>query len=403
MQCRHCNNTAVIVNDFGSMPVANAFRNESDEDSFRYNLTTSFCDSCKLFQINDNPEVTQMFHNSYPFFTSTSKVMVNHFSEFFQEFKPDSSTDSFIVEIGSNDGSLLAQAKNDGFHHLGVDPSGNVVERAKNRGINAICEFFTEKLAKDIKTEHGMAKRIFAANVICHIPDLHDLARGIKELLATDGLFVFEEPYLGSMLEKVSYDQIYDEHIYIFSGISVQSVFAEYGLQLIDLQEQSTHGGSMRYVIAHEGFYTPSGEMLNILDREKEQGLNKIETYLEFANKCEKRKSELSELLSGLAKNGKRIAGYGATSKSTTILNYCNIGNDIIEYFCDTTPEKQGKLTPGSHIPVISRADAQERLPDYFILFAWNHAEEIMRFESESMPSNVAWISIIPKIEIVPR
>ena len=221
--------------------------------------------------------------------------------------------------------------------------------------------------------------------------------------ISADGLFVFEEPYLGSMLEQVSYDQIYDEHIYIFSGISVQSVFAEYGLQLIDLHEQSTHGGSMRYVIAHEGFCSPSKEMLRILDREKEQGLNKIETYLEFANECEKRKSQLRELLSGLAKNGKRIAGYGATSKSTTILNYCNIGTDIIEYFCDTTPEKQGKLTPGSHIPVISRVDAQDRLPDYFILFAWNHAEEIMRFESEKMPSNVDWINIIPKIEIVSK
>ncbi len=372
-----------------------------DEDLFRFDLKTSFCEFCNLFQIIDNPKVEQMFHDSYPFFTSTSKSMVNHFSKFFEEFKPPSKEDSFVVEIGSNDGSLLVQAKNQGFHHLGVDPSGNVVERAKSCGINSICEFFSEKLAKEIKSKHGEANRIFAANVICHIPDLHDLARGIKDLLAQDGLFVFEEPYLGSMLEKISYDQIYDEHIYIFSGLSVQTVFAEYGLQLVDLQEQTTHGGSMRYVMAHQGTTTPSKEMLRILDREKNQGLNSVETYLRFARECEKRRSQLRELLFGLAAEGKRIAGYGATSKSTTILNYCNIGNEIIEYFCDTTPEKQGKFTPGSHIPVISREEAQERLPDYFILFAWNHAEEIMRYESNKMPSSVAWINIIPKLEIL--
>lgn len=403
MQCRHCNNRTVMINDFGPMPIANSFRKEGDEDSFRYKLTTSFCEFCKLFQINENPKVEQMFHDAYPFFTSTSKSMVSHFSKFFEKFMPSPVGDSFIVEIGSNDGSLLAQAKNMGFRHLGIDPSGNVVERAKSHGINAICAFFSEKLASEIVSDHGKATRIYAANVICHIPDLHDLARGVRELLAPEGLFVFEEPYLGSMLEKISYDQIYDEHIYIFSGLSVQAVFAEYGLQLVDLEKQGTHGGSMRYVIAHESTTTPSKEMLGILKREKEQGLNTTETYLEFANECEKRKSQLRELLIGLTEDGNRIAGYGATSKSTTILNYCHIGNEIIEYFCDTTPEKQGKLTPGSRIPVISREAAQDKLPDYFILFAWNHAEEIMRLESERMPSSVAWINIIPKIEIVSK
>lgn len=403
MICRHCNGETILINDFGQMPIANAFTRTVEEDSFRFHLTTSFCGTCKLFQLNENPKVQQMFHGAYPFFTSTSKTMIKHFSEFYDQYKPNTEKDPFVLEIGSNDGSLLIRAKNDGFRHLGVDPSGNVVERAREQGINAISEFFTEKLAQTIETQNGKANRIFAANVICHIPDLHDLAKGIKSLLAPDGLFVFEEPYLGSMLAKTSYDQIYDEHIYIFSGSSIQKVFSQYGLELIDLQEQITHGGSMRYVIAHEKFAKPSNAMIEVLENEERKGFNSVEAYLAFGMECEKKRMQLKEIILELSNRGKRIAGYGATSKSTTILNYCQIGNGLIEYICDTTPEKQGRLTPGSHIPVISREEAQERLPDYFILFAWNHAAEIMALESERMPSKVEWISIIPKIEIVPK
>ena len=354
--CRLCQNETIKVVDFGSMPIANNFVSTKNEDNYRFEMVATFCTFCKMFQINDQPEPSQMFHSAYPFFTASSENMKNHFKQMSLEHLPTSQDQKnlFIVEIGSNDGTFLKNIAVKGLKHLGIDPSPNVVEISKNQGINSEVHFFSEKTAIDVLNRYQPADRIFAANVVCHIPKLNDFVKGIKTLLHSDGQFIFEEPYLLSMLEKTSYDQIYDEHVYIFSLTSIQELFSRHGLELVDATFQPTHGGSMRYTIQHAGKSVITPKAKEYLLKEKVMGISEIGVYLEFAEKCEENKSQLLTLLRTLKSEGNTIGGYAATSKSTTVLNYCGIGTDLLSYISDSTPEKIGKLCPGSYVPVIS-------------------------------------------------
>jgi methylation protein EvaC len=386
------------------MPIANNFTKNILEDTYRFGMDTSFCSICSLFQLNEQPIPGLMFHDHYPFFTGLSSSMKKHFGEMV-EFHTDSITksseDLFVVEIGSNDGTLLEFVKNKNIRHLGIDPSPNVVEASWLKGVTAEIGFFGREFAADVSKRHGKADIIFAANVICHIPDMLDFASGISELISDEGQFIFEEPYIGSMLEKTSYDQIYDEHVYIFGALSVRNIFARAGLELVDAIPQETHGGSMRYVLMKSGKGVVSRELEIILKGELSLKLDKAEPYLEFGKRCEIRKLEFKALLVELKKQGKRVAGYAATSKSTTILNYSGVGNDLIEYISDSTPEKQGTVTPGTHIPVISHEQMRINPPDYLILFAWNHEKEILAKETELTDKGLKWIRFVPKVEIL--
>jgi methylation protein EvaC len=305
------------------------------------------------------------------------------------------------MEIGCNDGTLLSNFVRSGIKHLGVDPSANVVKVARSKGVNAQVDFFGYETAKKIKASSGEFDLILAANVICHIPDMNDFAKGIEHLLTPDGRFIFEEPYAGDVLTKVSYDQFYDEHVYIFSCISVSKIFEKFNLELIDARHQDTHGGSMRYTIARKGSREIKTSSRDQIALEVIQGLDHIAAYHEFAKKCEVRKIELLALLSDLKSNGKTIAGYAATSKSTTILNYCAIDSKLIEFVSDSTPEKQGTFMPGSGIPVVAPEFLRDRKPDYIVLFAWNHEREILEKESELTSSGSKWIRFVPKVEVL--
>jgi len=386
------------------MPIANGFHPTLDSDPYRFDLLTSFCEGCKLFQIVNQPAKELMFHNNYPFFTGLSKSMTAHFWRLVEEVilpEVKKIDDPLIVEIGSNDGTLLQRVKAEGIRHLGVDPSANVVDRAMTAGVNSLNVFFGEESATSIKSNYGPANVIVAANVICHLPDLADLMRGICTLLDSDGVFIFEEPYLGSMLELVSFDQIYDEHVYIFSLLSISNICSEFGLELYDASRQSTHGGSMRYFIAHEGKRTKSRNLMDLLKEETAHGLDKLQTYIDFQRNCELKKANLNSLLASIKGLGKTIAGYAATSKSTTLLNYCGINSASVDYICDSTPEKIGTFAPGSNIPVVSIEYMHLNQPDYLILFAWNHEFEIMEKERNILKSGSQWIKFIPQVEVV--
>jgi methylation protein EvaC len=202
------------------------------------------------------------------------------------------------------------------------------------------------------------------------------------------------------MIEKNSYDQIYDEHVFIFSAHSVSHIFEKNGMELIDLLPQETHGGSMRYVLAHKGMHAIKPSVDLIMKLEREQGLDRLSTFQIFKENCEKSKKELRKLLVDLKDQGKRVVGYAATSKSTTILNYCGIGPDLIEYIADTTPIKQGKFSPGAHIPIKPYSDFQKEKPDYAILFAWNHWDEIRQKEVDYIAGGGKWVSFIPRVEV---
>ncbi len=288
-----------------------------------------------------------------------------------------------------------------GIRHLGIEPSANVADVARKHGIRTISEFFDRALADCIVAEHGYADVMLAANVMCHIPDLPGVATGAARLLKPDGVFIFEDPYLGDMIAKTSYDQIYDEHVFIFSVTAVGRAFAPYGLELVDVAPQTTHGGSMRYTLARKGSRPPSPRVAEQLSRERVQGLDLPETYLQFKKNCEISRSLLMRTLEDLRDAGKRVVGYGATSKSTTVTNYCGVTPAHVEFISDTTPIKQGKLSPGAHIPVRPYEDFVRAYPDYALLFAWNHAAEIREKERVFVAAGGRWIVYVPDVDIV--
>ena len=386
------------------MPIANGFlMPEQFAEEYVFELAPAFCESCEMFQIVSQPAPEQMFHENYAFFSGTSRHMAEHFKRFAENARSRhlGDDDPFVVEIGSNDGILIGNLAAAGIRHLGVEPSANVAEAARAKGVDTVVAFFGENLADRIVEEHGQANAVLAANVICHIGDIGGIARGIKRILKPDGVFVFEEPYLGAMIEKGSYDQIYDEHVFIFSVRSVAQAFGRCGLEVVDAEAQPTHGGSMRYTLAHSGARTPSEAVARQLAHEDMLGLSRPETYAAFRARCERSRGELVGLLERLRGEGKRVAGYGATSKSTTVLNYCGIGVEHIEFICDTTPTKQGKFAPGSHIPVLPPDRFHRKYPDYAVLFAWNHRAEIFDKEQEFVAGGGKWIVFVPEVAVV--
>ena len=404
-RCRVCDASISAFMSFGRMPIANGFLSaEEISDEYFFELAPAFCDRCSMFQLIKQPQPDKMFHGHYAFYSSTSRYMQLHFEAFAKAVMADvlpGHADSFVVELGSNDGIMLRHFHERGIRHLGIEPSVNVADVARSRGIRTVSAFFDRKLAEEIVAEHGRADVMLAANVMCHIPDLPGVAAGAQYLLKPDGVFIFEDPYLGDMIAKTSYDQIYDEHVFIFSATAVARAFAPHGLELVDVEPQITHGGSMRYTLAPKGGRPATARVAEQFAKERAQGLDNAETYLKFKQNCESSRARLMRTLTELRGQGKRVVGYGATSKSTTVTNYCGITPQHIEFISDTTPIKQGKLSPGAHIPVRSHTEFSRAYPDYALLFAWNHAAEIREKEQAFVAAGGRWIVYVPQVEVI--
>ena len=382
----HCKITKKKIKpfmSFGQMPIANGFlKKKHFKNEYFFDMEVGFSKEISLFQLNNHPAPKQMFNKNYPFFTNSSKGMVKHFKLYADWIKKRYKKNlKNLIEIGSNDGTFLKNFNNKKFNLLGFEPSKNVCEISKKKGIKTINEFFNYDNVKKLKNLKNKVNIITAANAICHVPDLVSLIKGIDFLLDKSGLFIFEEPYLGSMYEKGSYDQIYDEHIFMFSASSIKKIFNKYDFELIDVIPQKTHGGSMRYVVARKNLSKISHNVKKILKKEKNKNIDNIKGCENFKKKCEISKKKLLSKLILFKKKNYTIAGYGATSKSTTILNYCNIGQNYIDYICDTTTEKIGKYSPGMHIPIVPMNYFKKNVPDKIFLFAWNHKKEILKKE----------------------
>ena len=381
MKCKITNKSIKPFMSFGNMPIANGFLDKKDfSNEFFFNMEVGFNEELSLFQLNDHPKPEKMFNKNYPFFTGSSEYMKGHFKSYAEFVKKYLKTNSRIIEIGSNDGTFLKNFDNSENFLTGVEPSKNVADIAVKNNIPTINEFFNTVSAKKLKKFVGNTDLICASNVICHVPNLNNLIEAVDLLLSKDGVFVFEEPYLGSMFEKVSYDQIYDEHIFMFSATSISKIFSKFNFYLIDAIPQTTHGGSMRYVLKRFK-NEDNGSLKKIFNYEDKNNLNKIDSCLEFKKNCEISKDNITNKIKSFKDKGKTICGYAATSKSTTILNYCNIGTNYIDFICDTTKEKIGKFSPGMHIPIVSIKHFQKNLPDRAFLFAWNHKNEILKKE----------------------
>ena len=395
MKCKITGENIKPFMTFGKMPLANGFLNSNEFDSeFFYEMEVGFSEKVSLFQLNDFPNPKKIFNKKYPFYTGSSQYMINHFKDYAEWLKKDFlSSNSKLIEIGSNDGTFLKNFSNTNVDYIGIEPSESVAKQAIKNAIKTLNIFFNKKNIENIKNFKNKTDVVCAANVICHVPDLNNLISSVDSLLSSKGVFVFEEPYLGSMFSKVSYDQIYDEHIFMFSLNSVKKIFNLFDLDLIDAIPQITHGGSMRYIVGRKRKHKINSRVQKGLDLEKTQKLDDLESCMKFKKDCEDSKKNISAALHKLKEDGKMICGYAATSKSTTILNYCNIDKNIIDFICDTTPDKIGKFSPGMHIPIVEVSHFHNNLPNVAYLFAWNHKEEIFAKEKEFLNKSGEWFS----------
>ena len=395
MKCKLTNKEILPFMSFGKMPLANGFLGENDfKNEYFYEMEVGFSEELSLFQLNEHPQPKKMFNKKYPFYTGSSEFMKLHFKKYAEWLKKDFlKSNSNLIEIGSNDGTFLSNFSNSNINYLGFEPSDNVAKKATENNINTINNFFNLNNVSELKAFINKTDVICASNVICHIPDLENLILTVDKLLSKKGFFIFEEPYMGAMFEKVSYDQIYDEHIFMFSINSVKKIFNKYNFDLVNILPQITHGGSMRYVISRKNEHTVNQNVIEGLKLENNKNLDNLNSCLVFKKNCEESKDRIKNKLYEFIKEGKKICGYAATSKSTTILNYCNIDKKVISFICDTTKEKIGKFSPGTHIPIVPTSYFHKNPTDIAYLFAWNHREEIFAKEKDFIKNGGKWIS----------
>ena len=360
--------------DFGPMPVANAFFKDQIEHK-TFNMTVGYFDSCKLVQLETQPEASEMFNDNYAFITGTSQSMVNHFHDIADNLSSRLTwtNKSFVMEIGCNDGSFLEQVKKYTKNTIGVEPSDNVAKIAREKDIEVYTEFFGSNFS-GISSLENKIDTIYAANCICHIPNINDVFSTAEKLLSKNGYFVYEDPYLGSMLSLGSFDQIYDEHTFIFSVTAVSKLAEKHGLKLVDCEWIPTHGGSMRY------FITKSNDQIEE-NVDSWLSYEKIfittETFLFFKNQIKFAGEVIKKKLKLLKKMNIEVFGFGATSKSTTILNYYGIDKNYITKIYDNSPTKIDCVTPITDIPIVSDKEWENDNPQAIFLFAWNHRKEI--------------------------
>jgi 2-polyprenyl-3-methyl-5-hydroxy-6-metoxy-1,4-benzoquinol methylase len=370
--------------DLGSQPLANAFVEEHirSEPEDIYPLKVSFCGDCTLSQLTNVVDPVTLYED-YIYFSSGVATLSEHFNKY-----AETVTSRFldpgdlVVEIASNDGVLLNWFADRDYRVLGIEPALNIAEVSRSLGIETLTEFFSSSLARNIAEENGKAKAIISNNVVAHINDHQDLATGVKSLLHDNGVWVLELPHMLDMFENLSYDTIYHEHLSYFSIRPMQRWLKANGLEVFDAEITKIHGQSLRAFIGHEGAHEVTERVEEILVRENNLGMDRIENYRALSDRISKSAEAVSKLVKELKQTGKTIAAYGAPAKGNTLLNYCNINDDYLDYAVDDLSQKQGKYTPGTRLRCISREEAQKQLPDYFVMLAWNYEQPIIKKEA---------------------
>ena len=402
--CRICHEEGLhTFLSFGSMPLANSFLREEQLSTPEhcFPLNVCFCDTCGLVQLGYVVDPDIMFRD-YVYLTSASEPLKAHFAELAEEIIQgfDIPPRSLVVDIGSNDGTLLQSFKKLGMTVLGIEPAVNINKLAIQLGIETINDFFSERVARMIGTDLGQAKVITATNVFSHVNDLDDFLIGVSSLLANDGIFVIEVPYLVDLLDKMEFDTIYHEHLSYFAIRPLVSVLDEFSMNIVKVERINVHGGSLRLYL-QKSACSLSPSVLELLKLEEELKLDSLETYQKFTEKAGQIKESLLELLKSLKARGPTIVGYGAPAKGNVLLNYCKIGTDILDYLTDTTPFKQGLYTPGMHIPVFPESRFHSAAVDYALLLSWNYADAILQKEEAYRQAGGKFIVPIPKPRIV--
>ena len=403
-ECRVCSIEIKELMSFGKMPIANAFVINKNDDQYLFNLKIGFCEKCFTFQVLEIPEAKKMFNDNYAYLASTSQVMKNHWKELgdklIKEKKLEKS--SFVVEVGSNDGIFLENISKKEIPHLGIDASKNVCDIAEKKGVKTLNGFFGVSIADEIVSKHGKADVILSTNTMHHIEDINNVAEGMSKLIKDDGIIVTEDPSLVEMIKKNSYDQIYAEHMYIWSLASMNSLFNKFNLEVFDIKNNNFHGGCSRYFIGKKNKRKISQSVIVHEKLETKVGINKISTYRKFIENVELSKKKLNQLINKIKDEGKKIVGYGAPAKSTTVLNYCGLNYESIDAIYDNSATKINKYTPGkSLIKINNSSNFEKEFSEYCVLFAWNHKDEILNKEKQYSKKGGKWIIPVDGIEII--
>ena len=390
--------------DLGMQPLANKYLTKKDiikkNKELFYHLEVGFDSKTKLVSILNTVPSKKMFDNNYPYRSSMSQTMILSFKKLAKNlintYNPNS-----ILEIGSNDGSLIRNFSKKKV--ICVEPCKNLAKITKRMGYKTYESFWNMRLAKKIKSKIKNVDLIYSANTLSHINDLNSVFKSITYVLSDDGILIIEDPSLLECLQKVSYDQFYNEHIYVFSLLSINNLIKKYKLEVFNIEKLNTHGGSLRYYIkkVSNNKFEVYKKVKMQLNRELRYGINKYSTYIEFKNKVESSKRKLKQIFLNLKKKNKKIIGYGATAKSSTVLNYCNIKNETLEYFLDTTPNKAGKYMPGTHICIKEYNKTLLNKANYVFLGAWNFKEEIFKKERKYIKKGGKFITHIPVPKII--
>lgn len=406
--CRFCN-TALHHSfvDLGMSPLSNGFLKQTDLNRMEpyFPLRAFVCDRCFLVQLEEFERPERIF-DDYAYFSSYSESWLTHARHYVDCMmeRLRLTEASHVVEIACNDGYLLQYFDAKGIPVLGIEPAANVAAAAEAKGIPVVTEFFGRRLAKELEQDGKQADLIVGNNVIAHVPDLNDFVAGMQMLLSPDGTITIEFPHLLRLIEDVQFDTIYHEHFSYFSFVTIDRVFSAHGLRVYDVDELSTHGGSLRIYACHsDASGTPvSPKVADLRRREREAGMETIETYTRFADRVPAIKADLLAFLIDAKRAGKSVVGYGAPAKGNTLLNYCGVGPEFIAYTVDRNPHKQGRYLPGTHIPIHAPEKMAETRPDYVLVLPWNLKSEIVDQMAYIREWGGRFVVPIPCVEVMP-
>ena len=403
--CRSCGaGLTTTFLDLGVSPLANNLIHpeEADVPEPRYPLHAHVCDHCFLVQLGEFVSPEELFSN-YPYFSSFSDTWLEHCDRYVRKMVPllRLGPESRIVEIASNDGALLQFFRRRGLNVLGIEPAANVAHNAVARGIPTEVAFFGRETARRIRVDFA-ADLIVANNVLAHVPDLNDFVAGLKLLLAPSGTVTLEFPHFARLISERQFDTIYHEHFSYFSLLAAEAALLRHDLAVYDVETLATHGGSLRLFVSHAEAGRSIGQGLSsVREAERDAGLDQIATYSAFAPAVAAARQDILDFFNETRHAGKRVAGYGAAAKGSTLLNYCDIAEESMEYVVDRSPHKQGLLLPGVRIPICAPARVFETKPDYLFVLAWNLKEEILRTMEGIKQWGGRFVFPVPRLEII--